>query len=129
MDGEGRGHGQPRKSQPVRNLLHEHARGSKSRRGNVGSAEVVDHAPDGGICRSHAGLTNKQRPGILAWVAHLRDNIEESRSPSVGKDERGNSRYSGGKRRLFKELEVGGPRAVRGRSCRPVLDPDRDGDN
>ena len=68
---------QTRQSNAVADLLHEVAGRAKSRRGNVGSAKVVNHAADGDVDSGHSSLADDEGAGVVTGLAHLRDDVEE----------------------------------------------------
>lgn len=91
----------------IADLLHSGASGTKSRRGNIRTAEVVDYNTDGDVDSSHAALADDQRASIVFGVAHLRHDREERRCTGVGEDNRGHSSYG------FTECGIGNNLVVR----------------
>lgn len=73
----------------IADLLHSGTGGTKSRRGNIRTAEVVDYHTDGNVDSSHATLTDYQGASIVSGVAHLRYDREECGCTGVGENNRG----------------------------------------
>lgn len=73
----------------ITDLLHRGTGGTKSRRGNIRTAEVVDHHTDSNVDSRHDTLADYQGASIVFRVAHLRHNREESRCTGVGENKRG----------------------------------------
>lgn len=121
MDNQSGGNNQTGEGKTVADSLHGRTGGAKSRRGDVRTAEVVNDASNGNVGGSHAALADDQSAGVVARVAHLRDDGEEGWGAGEGKDESRERRGSLGKSRAPDNLVVRGPVASLGSGCGSVL--------
>lgn len=70
----------------IADLLHSCTGGTKSRRGNIRTTEVVDYNTDSNVDSRHGALADYQGASIVFGVAHLRYDREESRRTGEGEN-------------------------------------------
>lgn len=120
---------QTRKSQTVADLLDGLSSGSESRRGDVGTAVVVDNNTDNDVDNSDDALAKDQSLLVVLGLSHLSSDGEEDGSSAVGKDESGDGRHGLGEGRGVEELVVGFPNTILGGKVGAVLNANGDGDD
>jgi hypothetical protein len=129
MDKEHHSDQQTGNGKAITDFLHSHTSGTKSRRGNIRTAEVVDDNSDGNVDSGHSALADDQRASIVFRVAHLRHNGEECRCTGVGEDHRGHGGDGFTESGIGDELVVGYPDSLLRGQDRAVLNADSDGDD
>lgn len=87
MDEQKIGDQQTRKSNSIGDLLNQRASRAECRRGNIGSAEVVDDHTDHDVRQRNDTLAHHQRLGVVLGISHLGRNTEESWGAGISKDE------------------------------------------
>ena len=113
----------------ITDLLHGGTGGTKSRRGNIRTAEVVDYHTDSNVDSRHAALADYQGASIVFGVTHLRYDREESRCTGVGEDNRGHGSDGLTKRGIGDDLVVRYPGSLLRGQGWTVLNADSDSDN
>lgn len=122
MSDKTRGDDQGGQGKPVRDLLHQGARGPKSRRGDIGTTVVVDDDSDGDVDDGHQRLADDEGSCVVARLAHLGHDGEEGRCAGVSEDQRRQGGGGGGEAWVLDELVIGDEDALLRSSGWAVLD-------
>lgn len=129
MDGESCGNDKTRQREAIGDLLYSVASRPQSRRGDIGSAEVVHDTTDSDIGPSDNRLAGYKCLVVLVGISHLRHDGEESWSTRECEDER---RYGGNsisERRIVDDLVVRLERPGLRRRSRAILNTHSNGDS
>ena len=74
-------------SKTITNLLHQNTSGSKSGTGNVLTSVVVDDGSNNEIDHGDGALTNQDTFGVIFYIPHFSDDVEETWCSGISEDD------------------------------------------
>lgn len=116
-------------SESIAHFLDDWTSRAKSRGGNVGAAEVVDHNSDRKVVYGDDALAEEERSVEVTGLSHLGGDGEEGGGTGVSEHDGADGGNGAGEVWVTDDLVVWNPDSVLGSGCWSVLETDGDSDD